>query len=275
MVRPTLAVLGCGLLLIAAGLGCGPKKKSPAPVRPAALTVQSVGAAPRRRLRYHFGVGEKLAYRMISRRKISGLLSATGPVSLLLSVRTERIRGRRALLRWRVEHVDSGAQRLRGRELWVDTSDRGEITTVSRGRPRPAPPAQLHQSVRLLYLAWPNEAVGPGARWIQRRDLILAASTQGGFRAKVVARYSFDRVAPCGQGRCAHLSLRMALKLSHRAGKVKVKGEGTGTGRVVFDLQRGRLQESHIQAVIGLSTSIAPGKVLQKITLVQSMTLTR
>lgn len=275
MAWKTLAPLVCGLLLLGLGSGCKRKRKKSAPAR-RALTVQSVGAAPRMRLRYRFGVGEKLTYRMTSRRNITGL-PGSGPVSLTLSVTTDRVRRRRARLRWRVEQVASGSPRLRGLELWVETSDRGEISTVSRGRPHPRPRTaeQLQQSVRQIYLAWPAKAVGPGARWTQRRDLILAASTKGGFRAKVVARYSFDRVAPCGQGRCVHLSLRTTLELSHKAGKVKVLGKGEGSGRVIFDLERGRLLESHTQAAIGLSTSLAPNKVIQKITLKQSLLLTR
>jgi hypothetical protein len=195
-------------------------------------------------------------------------------VAITLSVLTDRVRDRRARLRWRVERVSSGSGRLLGLDLWVETSDRGEISTVSRGRPVQRS-THLGQSVRQLYLAWPAEAVGPGARWTQRRDLILAASSKGGFRAQVVARYSFDRVAPCGRGRCAHLSLHTTVALSHKAGKVKVEGKGTGTGRVVFDLERGHLLESHTRAEIGLSTSLAPGKVVQKISLVQSLELRR
>ena len=52
-------------------------------------------------------------------------------------------------------------------------------------------------------------------------------------------------------------------------------GKGEGSGRVIFDLERGRLLESHTQAAIGLSTSLAPNKVIQKITLKQSLQLTR
>jgi len=277
MAPTNLSTLVCGLVLLGLGSGCKRKKKRPAPATPGVLTVQSVGAKPRVRLRYRFRVGEKLAYRMTSHREISGLPGPSGPVSLRLSVSTDRVRDRRARLRWRVERVASGPQRLRGLDLWVETSDRGEISSVSRGRPRPRPRTaqQLQQSVRQIYLAWPAEAVGPGARWTQRRDLILAASTDGGFRAQVVARYSFDRVAPCGQGQCAHLSLRTTLTLSHKAGKVKVLGKGEGSGGVVFDLKRGRLLESRTQAAIGLSTSLAPNKVIQKITLKQSLQLTR
>jgi hypothetical protein len=278
MAWKTLSTLVCGLVLLVLGPGCkgqGQGKKKSAPARPGTLTVESVGAQPRMKLRYRVRPGEKLTYRMTSHRKISGLPGHSGPVSLTLSVSTDRVRGRRARLRWRVEQVASGSPRLRGLDLWVETSDRGEISTVSRGRPRPRTAQQLQQSVRQIYLAWPAKAVGPGARWTQRRDLILAASTKGGFRAKVVARYSFDRVAPCGQGRCVHLSLRTTLELSHKAGKVNVLGKGEGSGRVIFDLERGRLLESHTQAAIGLSTSLAPNKVIQKITLKQSLLLTR
>lgn len=263
------------VLVIAFQPGCH-KPPKPSPKAPGAVvTVQSVGEAPRMRLRYRFRAGETLAYRMTSLRRISGLPNPGGPVTITLSVTTDRVQDRRARLRWRVEQVHSGSSRLKGTELWVETSDLGEITTVSSGRPSVQTPGQLHQSVRQLFSAWPGPAVGPGARWTQRRDLILAASIKGGFRARVVARYRFDRVAPCGQGRCAHLSVRTSLHLSHKAGKVKILGKGTGTGRVVFDLDRGRLLKSRIRAAIDLSTSLAPGKVVQRMTLEQSMELTR
>jgi hypothetical protein len=210
---------------------------------------------------------------MTSRRRITGLPS-DGPVVIQLSVRTAWVRERRAQLRWRVEGVISGSPRLQGLELWVETSDRGEISTVTRGRPAPRQ-SSLRQTVSQLFLAWPAEAVGPGARWTQRRDLILAPSMQGGIRARMIARYRFERIAPCGQGRCAHLSLHTTVELSHKAGRVRIQGRGSGTGRVVFDLRRGRLFESHTRAEIGLSTSLAPEKVVQKISLKQSLELKR
>jgi len=281
MAPSVFQALGWGMALVALGTGCQ-RKEIPRPdQRPNAVTVQSVGAEPRLKLRYRYRAGESLTYRITSHREISGLPRPAGPVAVTLSVFTDRVRGRRARLRWRVERVASGSARLQGLDLWVETSDRGEISTVSRGRPRPRsrprpkPSGQVQQSVRRLYLAWPAEAVGPGAWWIQRRDVILAPSTHGGFRARVAARYRFDRVAPCGRGRCAHLSMRLTMDLSHKAGLVKVRGKGRGSGRVVFDLERGRLLESHTRAVIGLSTSLMPNKVVQRLSLNQSMVMTR
>lgn len=254
--------------------GCEGKKLI-SPKRPAAvMTLHSAGSEPRVALRYRFRAGETLTFRMTSRRRITGLPSPHGPVEILLSAYTDRVQKRRARLRWRVERVVSGSPRLLGLELWVETSDRGEISTVSRGRPAPQR-SSLRQTVRQLFLAWPKAAVGPGARWTQRRDLILAPSTRGGVRAKVEARYHFDRIAPCGQGRCAHFSVRTSLLISHKAGRVLVQGKGTGTGQVVFDLRRRRLLESHTRAEIGLSTSLAPNRVIQKIFLKQSMELSR
>lgn len=262
-----LVVLSCGVL------GCG-KKKRISRKGPAVVTLHSAGAEPRVALRYRFKAGETLAYRMTSRRRITGLPSPDEPVTIHLSAFTDRVRKRRARLRWRVDRVLSGSPRLQGLALWVETSDRGEISTVSRGRPAPQK-SSLRESVGQLFLAWPEAAVGPGARWTQRRDLILSPATGGGFRAKVEARYRFERIAPCGQGRCAHLSVRTTLLLTHKAGRVRVQGKGTGTGRVVFDLRRGRLLESHTRAEIGLSTSLAPNQVIQKIFLKQSMELRR
>ncbi len=256
--------------------GCRKRAKRSARAPRAVVTVQSVGVAPRVRLRYQFRAGESLTYRMTSQRRISGVPSATAPVTTTLSMYIDRVVNKRARLRWRVEGVSSGSSRLRGTQLWVETSDRGEITSVSQGRPTAKKgPEQLDQSMRQLFLSWPAQALGPGARWTQRRDLILAASSRGGFKTRVVARYRFERIARCGQGRCAHFSVRTTVALSHKAGKVKVMGKGAGSGQVVFDLDRGRLQKSHTRAQIDLSTSLAPDKVVQKITLIQSMELTR
>jgi hypothetical protein len=275
MTKVPSQVVAVFVLVCAMGAGCQERVILALRVVPAVVTVHSIGDAPRTRLRYRFDVGETLTYRMKSHRRISGLSNPAAPVAITLSVHTERVRNRRARLRWRVESVSSGSGRLKGLELWVETSDRGEITRVRRGQPASKEPGQLDQSMRQIFLAWPAQAVGPGAYWTQRRDLILAASTQGGFRTQVVALYRFERVAPCGQGRCAHFSVRTTVALSHKAGKVQVQGRGSGSGRVVFDLDRGRLLQSHTRAVIDMSTSLVPGKVVQKLTLVQSLELIR
>jgi hypothetical protein len=286
-------------LALAIGPGCQKRVKLFPKEGPAVVVVHSTGVEPRIRLRYRFQPAETLKYRMKSHRRISGLSNPAAPVIITLSVRTDRVWDRRALLRWRVESVTSGSGRLRGLELWVETSDRGEITRVRRGQPpgkgteQSAPKGtrqpvgkgprqsagkglgQIDRSMRQIFLAWPAQAVGPGAHWTQRRDLILAASTKGGLRTRVVARYRFERIAPCGHGRCAHFSVRITVALSHKAGKVRVQGNGTGTGRVVFDLDRGRVLESHTRAVVDLSTSLLPGKVVQKLILVQSLEMIR
>jgi len=264
------------VITVAAQPGCRKRAKRSAKAPSTVVTVLSAGVAPRVRLRYHFRAGESLTYRMTSQRRISGVSSAATPVTTTLSVYTDRVVDKRARLRWRVEGVSGGSSRLRGTELWVETSDRGEITSVSQGRPvAKKGPGQLDQSMRQLFLSWPAQALGPGARWIQRRDLILAASSHGGFKTRVVAKYRFERIARCGQGRCAHFSVRTTVALSHKAGKVKIMGKGTGSGQVVFDLDRGRLLKSHTRAEIDLSTSLAPDKVVQKVTLIQSLELTR
>lgn len=262
------------LLLGSLQPGCEEKQRISLRRPAAVVTVHSTGSAPRVALRYRFRVGETLTYRMTSKRRISGLPSPEKPVTIHLSAHTVRVRKHRARLRWRVERVVSGSTRLRGLALWVETSDRGEISAVRRGRPAP-PKSSLGQSVRQLFVAWPAVAVGPGARWTQRRDLILAPSTGDGFRTKVEARYRFERIAPCGQGRCAYLSVRTSLLLTHQAGRVRVQGKGSGVGRVVFDLRRGRLLGSHTRAEIGLSTSLDPSRVLQKLSLKQSLELIR
>jgi len=293
MTKVLIQVVPALVLALAIGSGCQKRAMLFPKEGPVVVVVHSTGVAPRIRLRYRFEPAETLTYRMKSHRRISGLSNPAAPVNITLSVRTDRVWDRQALLRWRVESVTSGSGRLRGLELWVETSDRGELTRVRRGQPPgpgkgmgqsaakgPRPSAgkgvgQIDRSMRQIFLAWPAQAVGPGAHWTQRRDLILAASTQGGLRTRVVARYRFERIAPCGQGRCAHFSVRTTVALSHKAGKVRVQGNGTGTGRVVFDLDRGRLLESHTRAVVDLSTSLLPGKVVQKLILVQSLELIR
>ncbi len=272
-VAPILTGLATAVVLLSSG--CGDRKKRAAKKPAPEVTVQGLGEAPRTRLRYRFRVGETLHYRMTSHRKISGLPGPSAPVKVRLSALTEQVQGRRARLRWRVEHVSSGSARLRGLSLYVQTTDRGEISTVGRSRPGPKSAVPLGQSVRQLFLAWPAEAVGPGARWTQVRKLLLAPSTKGGIRARVEARYKLERVVPCGQSTCAHLSVSTSVKLSHKAGRVKILGNGSGSGRVVFDLRRGRLLESHTRAEIGMSTSLKPGKIVQRLTLKQSMELTR
>ncbi len=278
------AVLILGVAVALGGSGCRREGRSPGGDRrrAAGITLTSPGAAPRRLLRYRFAAGERLRYRMKSRRKISRLPAPLEPVRLVLSVQTERARGSRALVRWRVERVISGSPRLLGLSLWMETSDRGEITRVSRLPPAPggapasgAKGAPLGQSLRQLLLAWPAEPVGVGATWTQVRDLILVPSMGGGIRARIEARYRVERVKGCGQGRCVSLSVRSDLRLSQRAGRVKILGTGSGVGRVLFDLSRGRLLESHTRATIRMSTSLAPGKVVQRLVLEQSMELTR
>jgi hypothetical protein len=251
-----------------------PTRRGP-PVPRVGMTVHARGAEPRVKLRYRFRAGETLRYRMTSRRRITGLPGAHGPVVVALSVHTAQVRSSRARQRWRVEQVVQGSPRLQGLALWVETTSRGALSSVTRRQDLPAVDPQLGQSVKQLYVAWPAEALGPGARWTQRRDVILAASTRGGFRTRMVARFVFDRVAPCGQGQCAHVSLRTTVALSHRAGRVKIKGKGTGTGRVVFDLTRGQLVTSRTRAEIGLSTSLSGDDVVQKISLDQSLEETR
>jgi hypothetical protein len=273
MRRPkrTLALALTLALFSALAPACRKPTRRGAPVPRVGMTVRSRGAEPRVKLRYRFRAGETLRYRMTSRRRITGLPDAPGPVVVALSVHTAQVRQQRARLRWRVERVVQGSPRLQGLSLWVETTSRGALSSVTRRQESPAVDPQLGQSVRQLYVAWPAEALGPGARWTQRRDMILATSTRGGFRTRLVARFVFDRVAPCGQGRCAHVSLRTTVALSHRAGRVKIKGKGTGRGRVVFDLTRGQLVTSRTRAEIGLSTSLSGDDVVQKITLDQAL----
>jgi hypothetical protein len=273
--------LGLGCLLALCWLaGCPSKKKKRRPQ--AALgkvTVLERGGEPRHRLRYRYQRGETLRYRLTSRRRLTGVPGGERPVTAELSVHTARVDGRRARLRWQIERVQGAP--LQRTPLWIETSDRGEISAVrqrfrpGRARGGRASGKPVRQSVRQLYLAWPEPAVGPGARWEQRRDLILAASVQGGVRARVHASYTFDRVARCGQGRCAYLSVRTRLDARQRAGRVKVRGKGGGTGRVVFDLDKGRLMESSTRADLGLGTSLQPGETVQRLRLEQSLKLIR
>lgn len=237
----------------------------------------SQGTVPRVRLRYRYRPGETLRYRLSTRRVISGL-PAAAPVVVRLSVLTAKVQGRLARLRWQVEgvgdRVEGVGRTLRGVSLWLETSDRGEISRVSQGRAEQRSGAQLKHSVQQLYLAWPEAKVGVGARWEQRRRVILVPRARGGFKAQVLARYSFDRLADCGRSRCAYLTVRTELRLDHRAGAVQVGGRGQGSGRVVFDLGTGRLLESRTTAEMSLFTSLHGG-VAQRLQLDQSLQLTR
>lgn len=224
----------------------------------------SRGKSPRVALRYGFRPGLVLHYRLTSEQRLLGASGRAQPQIRHLSFAVDRVRGPRAQVRWRQEPGPGIA--LPGRALWMQLSDRGVVEAIAMGRGEDKLDAWLGQALQSMYPRFPKEALGAGARWQETRNQELRPLPgRPAVGTRLKAQYALERFAPCGRTRCAEISVRMEVGLTHSVGPRHLQGEGWGRGHLRFDLGRGSLVSSSTFSEMEIRVAASGGQARELI----------
>jgi hypothetical protein len=134
--------------------------------------------------------------------------------------------------------------RLSPRGLLSDVKPAGTVQTAAQL----ALADQVHKALEQNLFVLPQAPVSIGGSWTTTKRLPAAVPGAKGLFMEVATTATLVKIVPLGDESQAHLDLVTKLSLAGRAkvmgAPLQLKLEGTGKGKVVFSVSRGRLIRS-------------------------------